>query len=111
MILCHILLMAEGLGKYIVTCICACVNTHACTPHTPMLGWLVGFKASSTFVGLSNAKVILFSSNIVSFANGPGDWGSVPGRVIPKTKKKMALDAALLNTQQYKVRIKGKVEE
>ena len=41
------------------------------------------------------------------FANGPGDWGSIPGRVIPKTKK-MVLDASLLNIQYYKVRIKGK---
>ena len=37
------------------------------------------------------------------FANGPGDRGSIPGRVIPKTQK-MVLDAALLNTQ-------GKVEQ
>ena len=44
------------------------------------------------------------------FANGPGDRGSIPGRVIPKTQK-MVLDAALLNTQHYKVRIKGKVEQ
>ena len=22
------------------------------------------------------------------FTNGPGDWGSIPGRVIPKTLKK-----------------------
>ena len=44
--------------------------------------------------------------------NGPGVWGSIPGRVIPKTKKKkMVLDAALLNTSHYKVRIKGKVEQ
>ena len=42
------------------------------------------------------------------FANGPGDWGSIPGRVIPKTQK-MVFDAALLNTQFYKIRIKGKV--
>ena len=42
------------------------------------------------------------------FANGPGDLGSIPGRVIPKTQK-MVLDASLLNTQHYKVRIKGKV--
>ena len=40
------------------------------------------------------------------FANGPGDLGSLPGRVIPKTQK-MVLDASLLNTQHYKVRIKG----
>ena len=43
------------------------------------------------------------------FANGPGDLGSIPGRVIPKTQE-MVLDASLLNTQHYKVRIKGKVE-
>ena len=45
-----------------------------------------------------------------AFANGPGDLGSIPGRVIPKTLK-MVLDTSLLNTQQYKVRIKGKVEQ
>ena len=44
------------------------------------------------------------------FANGPGDQGSIPGRVIPKTQK-MVLDATLLSTQHYKVRIKGKVEQ
>ena len=44
------------------------------------------------------------------FANGPADLGSIPGRVIPKTQK-MVLDASLLNTQHYKVRIKGKVKQ
>ena len=44
------------------------------------------------------------------FANGPGDRGSIPGWVIPKTQK-MALDATLLNTQHYKVRIKGELEQ
>ena len=44
------------------------------------------------------------------FANGPGDMGSIPGRVIRKTLK-MVLATALLNTQQYKVRIKGNVEQ
>ena len=43
------------------------------------------------------------------FANGQGAWGSVPGRVVPKTQK-MLLDAALLNTQHYKVWINGKVD-
>ena len=38
------------------------------------------------------------------FANGPGNLGSILGRVIPKTLK-MVLDTFLLNTQQYKVRI------
>ena len=44
------------------------------------------------------------------FANGPGDRGSILGRVIPNTQK-MVLDAALLNTQHYKLRIKRKVEQ
>ena len=44
------------------------------------------------------------------FANGSGDQGSLPCRVIPKTQN-MVLDAALLNTQHYKIRIKDKVEQ
>ena len=44
------------------------------------------------------------------FPNGPGNLGSIPGRVIPKTFK-IVLDTALFNTQEYKVRIKGKVEQ
>ena len=41
------------------------------------------------------------------FANGPGRPGFNP---IPKTQK-MGLDAALLNTQHYKVCIKDKMEQ
>ena len=44
------------------------------------------------------------------FANGPGDLGSIPGRVIPKILK-ADLDTSLLDTQQYKVHIKGKAEQ
>ena len=39
------------------------------------------------------------------FANGLRDRVSNPGRVIPKTQK-IVLDAALLNTQHFKVRVK-----
>ena len=39
------------------------------------------------------------------FANGPGDRGSIPGRVIPKTFK-MVLNAFLFNTLHYVVRFK-----
>ena len=42
------------------------------------------------------------------FTNGPGDRGSITGGAIPKTQK-MVLDPSFLNTQHYKVRIKGKV--
>ena len=41
------------------------------------------------------------------FANGPGDWVSILGQVIPKTQT-MVLDVSLLNTQHYKARIKDK---
>ena len=44
------------------------------------------------------------------FAHDPGDLGSIPGRVIPKTFK-MVHNTSLFNTQQYKVHIKGKVEQ
>ena len=44
------------------------------------------------------------------FANGPEDWDSIPGWVFPETQK-MVLDAILLNTQHYRVRIKGKVKQ
>ena len=63
---------------------------------------------------LKNSDKILFIIFIilllVMIANGPGDLGSIPGRVIPKTLK-MVLDTTLLNTQHYKVRFKGKVEQ
>ena len=57
--------------------------------------------------GVENFEVIDLVGRV--FAKGPGDLGSIPGRVIPKTLK-MVPDTVLLNTQQYKVRIKRKVE-
>ena len=62
-------------------------------------------KVNSLFL----VTISLFKLSVV-FANGPGDLGSIPGCVIPKTLK-MVLDTSLPNTQQYKVRIKGKVEQ
>ena len=44
------------------------------------------------------------------FANGLENLDSIPVHVILKTLK-MVLDTSLLNTQQYKVCIKGKVEQ
>ena len=42
-----------------------------------------------------------------AFAKCPRDRGSIPGQVTPETQK-LVLDVTLLNTQHYKVRIKGK---
>ena len=64
-----------------------------------LYSWLVeSFKDKRTKISLMSRV----------FANGPRDQGSIPGRVIPKTKK-MVLHAALLNAQYYEVRIKGVV--
>ena len=41
------------------------------------------------------------------FTNGPGDRGSIPGRIITKIQT-VIIDISLLNTQHKKVRIKGK---
>ena len=49
-------------------------------------------------------------THYTTVANGPRDLGSILGHIIPKTFK-MVLDTSLLNTPQYKVRIKGKVEQ
>ena len=50
----------------------------------------------------------VFDNKKLLISLGPGDLGSIPGRVIPKTLK-MVLDTYLLNTLQYKVRIKVKM--
>ena len=65
-----------------------------------MLNWIVWWAIGDQTIG-TMVKV---------FANSLEDWGSIPGGVIPKTQK-MVLDASLLNTQHYKVWIKGKEEQ
>ena len=64
----------------------------------------------SLSLSLSSGWDISNMTHFQGYANGPGDLGLIPGCVIPKTLK-MVLDTSLLNTQQYKVCIKGKVEQ
>ena len=75
------------------------------TPSSIPMSWpytlTACIRVSSSFSFFPVGKV---------FANGPGDQGSIPGRVIPKTLK-IVFDTSLHNTQQYKVRFKGKVEQ
>ena len=52
----------------------------------------------------------LFFNQFVSGLVWFGFMAHQTGRVIPKTQK-MVFDATLLNTQYYKLRIKGKVEQ
>ena len=96
--------------------------------------WCNSYQKESLWVSLNYARQLYFNSDFIGyhsslthdyyyyyinraiclmsrlFTNGQGDQGSIPGRVIPKTQK-MVLDATLLNTQRYKVRSKGKVEQ
>ena len=85
---------AEGVGKYgyIVG------HLFSCYLVAPLLFFPKQFVAYNRAVGLTSRV----------FVNGPGDRGSIPRRVIPKIQK-MVLDAALINTQNDKVRIKGEV--
>ena len=53
--------------------------------------------------------IIIPAHWLCGFANDLGDQGSIPGQVILKTQKTI-LDASLLNTPHYKVRIKD-IEE
>ena len=71
-----------------------------------------GITPNSGLTGPNNTEYIYINSYLVGrvFANGPGDLGSIPCRVIPKTLK-MVPDTSLFNTRQYKVRIKSKVEQ
>ena len=62
------------------------------------------------WVILSLSLFFKYSHWLKCEANGLRDRGSVLGRVIPKTPK-MVFDAALFNTQHYKVMITGKVEK
>ena len=44
---------------------------------------------------------------VKEFTNGLGDQGSIPGHIIPKTKK-LVLDASFITNQNNRVWIKGK---
>ena len=63
---------------------------------------LNGNEIMSSFLGREFYRSILYMYS-------PEDRGSIPDRGVLKTQK-MVLDAALLNSQHYKVWIKGKVE-
>ena len=45
------------------------------------------------------------------FTSSLGDLGSIPNQSVKQKTQKMVLDTTLLNTQYYKVRIKGKMEQ
>ena len=81
------------------------INNHNNLSNTNNLHTVIWFKVFLS----NNSKPAHWPSGRV-IANGPGDWGWIPGRVIPKIQE-MVLDTSLLNTQHYKVHFKGKVEQ
>ena len=84
--------------------------------HISVSWWFfTGVWVTASFIIIIIIIIIIIVDRLIGlvgrvFTIGPGDLGSIPGRVIPKTLK-MVLDTSLLNTQQYKVCIKGKVEQ
>ena len=66
-----------------------------------------GFELVSPCPFPASVHLYLFGKMVRVFTNGLVDQGSIPGQVISKTQK-MVLDAFFLNTQHYKVWIKGK---
>ena len=81
-----------------VTCLHRCINI-----YYMVISMTLGFYAlciHNWLIGLMGRV----------FTNALGDLGSLSGRIIPKTLK-MVLDTSLLNTQQYKVYIEGKMEQ
>ena len=68
-----------------------------------------GYDSNSKHTSSSATSVSANRFSLVGrvFANGPGDLGLIPGRLIPKTLK-MVLDTSLLNTQHCNVRHRRK---
>ena len=94
---------------YIYMCVCVCaymyvyLNVYMCVHiYIPRCVHLY------VYVYIYINRLIDLEGRV--FANGPGDLDSIPGYIIPKALK-MVLNTSLLNTQQYKVRIKGKMEQ
>ena len=105
---------------YICVCVCVCVRMCACL-HLSIFITLRKYTWMLAWVNKSIYLSIIFCSTIIMyirlhglvgrvFTNGQGNLGSIPGCVIPKTLK-IIIDSSMVNTQQYKVRIKGKVEQ
>ena len=84
-------------------CVCVYTHTYACI-H--MHVYIYMCVCMCTYICMHiNVNIYILVDRV--FANEPGNWGSILSRVIPKTKI-LVLYFSLLDTQHYKVRIKGK---
>ena len=81
-------------------------------PQNRKCNYILLLKFGSNQILTNYIWIKYYIGIVIGLANGPGSRGSIPPRVLRKTKKKkMVLDAALLNTQHYKVRNEGEVEQ
>ena len=81
-----------------------------------MLSWIVRNRTVWLFICVKKWLIFnwIISDNraigimVRVFANGPGDWGSIPDQIIPKTKKKSYLmpPCLTLSTIRYGPRVK-----
>ena len=81
--------------------------------NSPIFNWHWFFfyaYSNPNITSFEHSLYIDITNNIMDIGLGVRVFANGPGRVIPKTQK-MVLDASLLNTQHYKVRFKGKVEQ
>ena len=84
---------------------CECERNWVAKKQNNMPG-LVWFYGISTLVGYLMLNSLYWPSGRV-FANGLGDWGSIPDRVIPKTTKRYIIPPYLtLNIIKYVSRVK-----
>ena len=80
----------------------------SCETDTIVIEMNKRHKAEKPYLGFIKCLLPAFGLMSRVFVNGPGDQGSIPARVIPNSQKTV-LDASLLSTQHYKVRLEGKV--
>ena len=90
--------------------LCDCGAENLDSPNLPFGAFWLRFMFETKWLQIIKFDIHLIGLVGRVFVNGPGDPSSIPGRVIPNTFK-MVLNATLLNTQQYKVRIKDELEQ
>ena len=96
---------------YICLCICwlvGCLGFMAYQPLWVIYRQILVYMCMPVYLHIYTYRAIGLMSRVL--ANGLRGWGSILSRVIPKIIK-MVLDTSLHNTQHYKVRIKGKLEQ
>ena len=90
-----------GVRVCVCVCVFVCIYIYVCESECVCV-----FCKLHVFIFNFRNRAIGLMSRV--FANGPGDQGSIPGRVIPKTQKKWYLipPCLALNIIRYGSRLK-----